>query len=71
MRIIVATVVGIAGLASLFYYCDPLRNKVATVVLGQPEEVLSQDKAPPEPAGHATAKSPAEPHEAAEPERSL
>ena len=41
MRMFVVSVIGLAGLVSLFVFCQPLRDKAKTAMLGQGTMALS------------------------------
>jgi hypothetical protein len=45
MRMFVASIIGLAGLVSLFAYCRPLRERARDVVFGREAMVLSSTTA--------------------------
>ena len=49
MRMLFVSVIGLAGLVGLFAYCEPLRDRARSVVLGQ--EVVAPSEAVAVPAG--------------------
>ena len=62
MRMFVVSVIGLAGLVSLFVFCQPLRDRARAAVLGQGTMALSSSTSA-EP--KADAGGPAEPADAA------